>query len=105
MSYLIDTADRSTHLKIIIVASLWVQVFAIFKEMVELRAVAGHVRCVEHRPEDALHILNMLANRYPHAGLELDIRRAFEMIGVGVRLQHLLDLDTELVRFGQYGVS
>jgi hypothetical protein len=24
MSYLIDTADRSTHLKIIMVASIWV---------------------------------------------------------------------------------
>ena len=27
------------------------------------------------------------------------------MIGMGVRLQHLLDFDTELIRFGKDGVS
>ena len=70
------------------------EAFAAGKEMVELAAVAFQVGRVEHRAEDLLHVADVLANTDLGAGLELDIGRARQMIGMGVRLEHPLNGET-----------
>lgn len=52
--------------------------------MIEIAAIGLEIVGVEDRPEDALHILNVLADGNLGAGLSLDVRRARQMIGVGV---------------------
>ena len=80
------------------------ETLAVLEEMIEFGAIARYVRGVEDRPEDFLHILDMFANRNRSAGLQLDIGRAGQVVGVRMRLQDLLDGDAEPFCFGKYFV-
>ena len=73
--------------------------------MVELGTFARHVVGIEHRAEDALHIADVFADRDFRAGLELDIGRARQMVGVRVGLQHNADLDAEFAGLRQQRVG
>lgn len=67
-----------THLKML----------AVLEEVVEVTAVRRQVHGVEDRPEDALNILDVLADANWGAGLSLDVRSPGEMIGMSMRLQY-----------------
>ena len=81
------------------------EALAVLEQMIELGAVARHVDRIEHRAENALHVANMFADRDLGAGLELDVGRARQMVGMGMRFQHLADLDAELFGLGQNGIG
>ena len=65
------------------------EALAVLEQMIEFRAVARDVHRVEHGPEDPLHVLDVLADRDRGAGFQFDVRRARQMIGMHMRLQHL----------------
>jgi hypothetical protein len=88
-------ARRIDHLR---VDGADLEMLAVLEQVIKLRAVARHVHGVEYRTEDALHVTDMLADRHLGAGLELDIGRARQMVGMRVRLQHHADLNAELFR-------
>jgi hypothetical protein len=55
--------------------------------MIEVAAVGFQVGGVEDRSENALHILDVLADADLGAGLRLHIRRAGQVVGMGVCLE------------------
>jgi hypothetical protein len=81
------------------------ELLAVLEQMIELGAVTRHVDGIEDGPENALHIAYVLADRHRGAGLELDVRRARQMIGMRVGFQNLRYLDTALVRLGENSVG
>jgi hypothetical protein len=55
------------------------EALAVPEEMVEITAVRLQIGGVEDRPEDALHVLDVLADTDPGAGSRLDEWRAREV--------------------------
>ena len=76
---------------------------AVCEQAIEIAAVGPQVFGVEHRPEDSLHVLDVLADADPRAGSGFDIGRTRQMIGVRMGLQHPLDRQLFLIRRGQNG--
>ena len=81
------------------------EALAVLEQMIELGTIARHVDCIEDRPEDALHVADMFADRHLGAGLQLDIGRARHMIGMRMRLQHLRNLDAKLAGLRENGIG
>jgi len=77
------------------------EAFPVLEQVIELRAVAGDVGGVEYRAKNALHVANVLADADLRAGLELDVGRPRQVVGVRVRLQHPSDRDSGLGGGGQ----
>ena len=79
------------------------------KQAIEFAAVAAQVRRIEHWAKDLLHIANVLTDADLGAGFELDVRRARQMVGVRVGLEHPVDgkafglcrLEDAVGRFGR----
>ena len=65
--------------------------------MVEVAAVGCQIGGVEDRPEDPLHVLDVLADADLRAGLRLDVGRAGQVVGMGVGLQRPLDRHSQLL--------
>lgn len=78
---------------------------SVLEEMVELAAVAFHVGRVEHGAEDLLHLADLLADPDTSAGLELDVSRARQMVGMVVGLEHPIDREPERLCLGKNGVG
>ena len=49
---------------------------AVREQAVKIAAVGPQVFGVEHRPEDSLHVLDVLTDADPRTGLGFDVRRA-----------------------------
>ena len=75
--------------------------FAILEQMIEFRAIAGHVGRIEDRPKDALNVADMFADPNLRSSLELHVRRARQVVRVCVCLQHPHDLDPLLACGGK----
>ena len=63
------------------------EAFAVGEQLIEVAAVSLQVVGGEHRPENLLHVLDVLADTDLGAGLGLDVGRARQVVGVGVRLE------------------
>ena len=63
------------------------EVLAVLEQMVEIAAVDLEISGIENRPEDALHVLDVLTDADLRPGLGLDVRRAGQVVGMGVRLK------------------
>ena len=63
------------------------KLLAVAEQAVEVAAIRLQVGGVEDRPEDALHLLDVLADADLGAGLRLDVGRAGQMVGVGMGFQ------------------
>ena len=74
------------------------ELLAVGEQLVEVATVGVKVGGVEDRAEDPLHVLDVLADADPRAGLGLDVRRAREMIGVGVGLERPVEGDASVAR-------
>ena len=74
-----------------------VEALAVLEKVIEVAPVRRQVRRIEDRPEDALNILDVLADTDPRAGPGLDIGRAREVIGMRVGLERPLDRVAGLV--------
>ena len=60
---------------------------AVLEQMVEVAAIGFQIGGVEDRPENALHIFDVLADADLGAGLRLHIGRAGQVVGMGVGLE------------------
>ena len=67
------------------------EVLAILEQMVKIAAVGLEIARVEHRPEDPLHVLDLLADADLCPGLGLYVGRAGEVVGMGMRLKRPQD--------------
>ena len=67
------------------------EALAVAEQMIEVAAVGLQVGRVEDGAEDALHVIDVLANADLRAGLRLDERCAREVVGMRVGLQHPFD--------------
>ena len=63
------------------------EALTVLEQMIEVAAVGFQISGVEDRAKNALHILDVLADTDPGAGLGLDIGRAGQVIGMGVGLE------------------
>jgi hypothetical protein len=59
---------------------------------------------LNNRPEDLLHVPDVLADANLGAGLELEVGRARQVIGMGMRLEHPIDLETAVCRSLEDGI-
>ena len=78
---------------------------AILEQAIEVAAVGLQIGGVEHRPEDALHLLDVLADADLGAGLGLDVGRAGQVVGVGVGLERPVDRQSGLPRGREHGLD
>ena len=74
---------------------------AILEQMIELNALARHVLEIEHRPENLLHLFDVLADADLGRGLRLEIGRSRQMIGMSMGLEHPDDARTLGVSLSQ----
>ena len=73
------------------------ETLTIGKQVVELAAVAAQIGRVEYGPKDLLHVADMLADADLGPGLELDIGRAGEVVGMGMRLENPVEGEAVLL--------
>jgi hypothetical protein len=73
------------------------EALAVPEQPVEVGAFRFQVSGVEDRPEDALHLLDVLADADRRAGLRFDVGRRRQVVGMDMRLQHPADGDTLLL--------
>ena len=78
---------------------------AVLEQAIEVAAVRPQVGGVEHRPENALHLLDVLADADPGAGLRLHVGRAGQVVGVGVGLERPFDRQPTFRRGGEDGLD
>ena len=81
------------------------EALAVGEQAVEVAAVGLQVVGVEDRPEDPLHVLDVLADADRRAGLRLDVGRAGQVVGMGVGLQHPDDIVALGLRGREDGVD
>ena len=67
------------------------EALAVPEQAIEVTAVRVQVCGVEYRSEDALHVLDVFTNADFSAGLRLDERRAREVVGMRMCLEHPFD--------------
>ena len=77
-------AGRVEHLRLELAD---VEALAVLEQVIEVAAVGLQIGGVEDRPENALHILDVLADADLGAGLGLDIGRARQVVGMSVGLE------------------
>ena len=80
------------------------EALAIPEETIELAAVALEIRRVEHRPENFLDVADVLADANLGAGLELEVGRARQVVGMGMGLEHPIDLEATVCRGLEDGI-
>lgn len=78
---------------------------AVLEQDVELGTFARDVDRVEDRPEDLLHLLDALADRHPGAGLDLEIGRAGEVVGMNMGLEDEGNGEPLLLGLGEDGIG
>ena len=66
--------------------------FAVGKEVIEFVAINAEISGVEHRTEDLLNIPDVFADAHLRAGLDLDVWRIGEMVGMGMGFEQPYDL-------------
>ena len=93
---------REDHLRILF-ADL--ELFAVLEQMIEIAAVYLEIGGVENRPEDSLHIPDVLADADLRARLGLDVRRTGQMVGVHMGLQRPDDRITLLIGHAEQRVD
>ena len=81
------------------------EAFTVSEQVIEIAAIGFQVGGVEDRSENSLHVLDVLADADFRAGLGLDVRRAGEMVGMGVGLERPHDGVALLFRHTQDGVD
>ena len=76
---------------------------AIGKQVVEVTAIRAQIFGVEHRAENPLHVLDVLADPDPGTGFGFDIGRAGQVVRMRVGLQRPFDRQPLLSRGGKNG--
>jgi len=71
---------------------------AIGEQPVELAAIARDVGRVEDRTKYLLDVADVLADADFGAGLELDVGRSGQVVGVGMGLEHPIDSEPRISR-------